>query len=171
LLFRDRIGKKTIADFTVFKGFSPVLHHTLQAFDLSVGELERIAGGIIAVGFDLSPGFDIDDVLLQIIELGIGFAVIRRGQVIADGLSHDVQGCGGKLRTPLRTVPPDRPMIHQAEALIDILAGDDIRALKKYVAAGIDDLCGIRRQVIFHGDAAAQQDSHCNNKTKDCRPF
>ena len=83
MLFRDRIGKKTIADFTFLKGFFPVLYHTLKTFDLSVAELERIAGGIIAVGFDLSLGFYIDEVLLQIIELGIGFAVIRRGEIIA----------------------------------------------------------------------------------------
>jgi hypothetical protein len=68
-------------------------------------------------------------------------------------------------------VPPDRPMIHQTETLIDVLAGDDIRFLKKYFAAGVDNFSRIRRQVFFHGDAAAQQDGHSNNKTKDCCPF
>ncbi len=148
-----------------------MLDHALKAFYLSIGEHQCVADGIIAIGLDLSLGFHIDDVLLQIIELGIRFAVIRHGLIIAHSLGHDVQGCGGKLRSSLGTVTPDRPMIHQAKALIDVLAGNDVRFLKKDIAAGIDDFCGIRRQVFFHGNTTAQQDCHCNNKTKDCCPF
>ena len=106
-------------------------NHALQAFDLGVGEFERIAAGIVTVGLELSFGFNIDDVFLQIIELGIRFAVLRHGQVIPDSLGYNVQRCRRKLRASLSSVTPDRSVIHQTVPLVDVLAGHDIRAFKK----------------------------------------
>ena len=170
-LLTDGVGQKSIARFTVLKGFSPVGNHALQALDLRIGQRERIAVGIITVGFELSFGFNIDDVFLQVIKLIVGFAVLCHGQIIADRLGNDVQGRSGKLRPSLGAVSPDGPVIHQAVALIDVLAGQNIRAFKKQLAGGIDDFSWIRRQIFLHDNAAAQQNGHGDDKTKNCCPF
>ena len=143
----------------------------LQSLNLGIGQGQRIAGCIITVGFNLSFGFNIDDILLQVIKLGIAFAVICHCQVISDSLGHKVHRGSGKLRAPLGTMPPDRPVVHQAVTLIDILAVNDIRFFKEHLAAGVDDFPRIGGQRFFHGNAAAQQNGHGNDKTKYCTPF
>ncbi len=65
-------------------------NHTLEALDLGIGELERVAASIITVGLEFGPGSDVDDVLLQIIKLIVRFTVLRHGQIITNGLGDNV---------------------------------------------------------------------------------
>jgi len=71
--------------------------------------------------------FDIDESFLKIIKILIGFAVVHAGVKITDAIGDEFQAGGREFGSSLGTVTPDSTLIHKAVALIDILAGNDVR--------------------------------------------
>jgi len=154
----DRIRKEAVIGLAPAEGVFPHLCNLRQRLSLWRREHQHIVFRVVAVGADFLSQLEVDDFLFEAPQGHVVLAVVLSGKVIADAVTHEVQGVGREFRTALGTMTPNAAVIHESVPLVDILALHDVRFNEKQVPPLIHDLPRIGRQVIFGEISTADEE-------------